>query len=731
MDVVVVESPAKAKTINKYLGSGYTVLASFGHVRDLPRKDGSVRPDEDFAMDWEVDERAKKRLDDIAKALTGAQHLYLATDPDREGEAISWHVYEALRGLDALKKVDVKRVVFHEVTKEAVLDAIRNPRELNGELVDAYFARRALDYLVGFTLSPVLWRKVPGSKSAGRVQSVALRLICERESEIEAFKPQEYWTVDVDFLTPRNEKFSARLTHVDGRKLDKLDLSDEAKSKAAVAAIEAGQFSVADVQKKQTRRHPFPPFTTSTLQQEASRKLGLSASRTMRLAQQLYEGVDIGGETVGLITYMRTDSVNLANEAVFAARGLIERQYGKRYLPDSPRLYKTKTRNAQEAHEAIRPTDIRRRPQDVHGRLDADQRRLYELIWRRTLACQMESAVLDQVAVDIATTDKRTTLRANGSVIAFDGFLTLYQEDLDEPDESGDDRILPRMDAGEAVRRDAVKPEQHFTQPPPRYTEASLVKKLEELGIGRPSTYASILQVLQDREYVVLEKKRFVPSDRGRIVTAFLTNFFQRYVEYGFTAELEDQLDDISNGKIDWKAVLRQFWQNFARAVDDTKDLTIRQVIDALDEALGPHFFPAAEGGKNPRACPACAAGRLGLRFGKFGAFIGCSNYPECKYTRRLGLNGHDAASVAAAAAGANGDGKKLGQDPATGETVALKVGPYGPYVQLGANGAKPKKSKKKAKADEADKAAKPEKHDKKPKRVSLPKGIDPAALTL
>jgi DNA topoisomerase-1 len=736
MDVVVVESPAKAKTINKYLGSGYKVLASFGHVRDLPRKDGSVRPDEDFAMDWEVDERAKKRLKDIADALKGAEHLYLATDPDREGEAISWHVYEALRGLRALGKVDVKRVVFHEVTKDAVLDAIRHPRDLHSELVEAYFARRALDYLVGFTLSPVLWRKVPGSKSAGRVQSVALRLICERESEIEAFKPQEYWTVDVDFLTPRHEKFSARLTHVDSKKLDKLDLSNEAKAKAAVAAIEAGRFSVADVQKKQTRRHPFPPFTTSTLQQEASRKLGLSASRTMRIAQQLYEGVDIGGDTVGLITYMRTDSVNLANEAIFAARGLIERQYGKRYLPDAPRLYKTKTRNAQEAHEAIRPTDIKRRPQDVHGKLDADQRRLYELIWRRTLACQMESAILDQVAVDIATGDKRTMLRANGSVIAFDGFLTLYQEDLDDPDESGEDRILPKMDTGEAVAREAIKPEQHFTQPPPRYTEASLVKKLEELGIGRPSTYASILQVLQDRDYVTLEKKRFIPSDRGRIVTAFLTNFFQRYVEYGFTADLEEQLDDISNGKIDWKAVLRQFWQNFAAAVDDTKDLTIRQVIDALDEALGPHFFPKAEGGKDPRVCPACGNGRLGLRFGKFGAFIGCSNYPGCKFTRRLGLNGHDEASAAAAAAGANGDGKKLGQDPVTGETVALKVGPYGPYVQLGENAPKPKKPRKskKAKAEEGaapDKDAAAATQEKKPKRVSLPKGIDPAALTL
>lgn len=716
MDVVVVESPAKAKTINKYLGTGYTVLASFGHVRDLPSKDGSVRPDEDFAMDWEMDGQSKKRLDDIARALNGADRLYLATDPDREGEAISWHVKEALDKKRALNDVEVKRVVFHEITKDAVVDAIDNPRDIDANLVDAYLARRALDYLVGFTLSPVLWRKLPGSRSAGRVQSVALRLICEREAEIEAFRPQEYWSIEADFLTPRRDSFTARLVRFQGEKVERLTLKSQAEAQAAVQAIEQGSFAVGAVDRREVKRHPAPPFTTSTLQQEASRKLGLSASQAMRLAQQLYEGVSIGGETVGLITYMRTDSTTLSNDALGSIRRQISSQYGEQYVPPSPRTYKTKAKNAQEAHEAVRPTDAFRRPQDISSYLQRDQLRLYELIWKRTVASQMASAVLDQVSVTVESQNRLTALRATGSVIKFDGFLKLYREDLDEPKEDDDEgRILPRVDEGEAVERGEIRPDQHFTQPPPRFTEASLVKKLEELGIGRPSTYASIIQVLQDRNYVRLEKRRFTPEDRGRVVTSFLTNFFNRYVEYDFTAQLENQLDDISGGRIDWKQVLRDFWVAFSDAVEGTKKLTITQVIDALDAALGPHFFPADAEGGDARKCPSCEDGRLGLKLGKFGGFIGCSNYPECRYTRQLALsqNGDDPARAAA-----QPDARDLGIDPDTGLPVKIKVGPYGPYVQLGED-APATKEKGKTKSKE------------KPKRVSLPKKLPPDDVDL
>jgi len=706
VNVVVVESPAKAKTINKYLGKDYTVLASYGHVRDLPPKDGSVRPDEDFAMSWEVATRADQRLKDIAKAVKGAEHLYLATDPDREGEAISWHVLEVLRQRKALQGVDVKRVVFNEVTKAAVQEAFRHPREINQELVDAYLARRALDYLVGFSLSPVLWRKLPGSRSAGRVQSVALRLICERESEIEVFKPREYWGVEAEFRTSDGQSFTARLTHLDGKRLDKFDLDGEAKAKAAVAAILAEpNFTVAAVEKKQVRRHPLPPFTTSTLQQEASRKLGLGAGRTMRAAQRLYEGVDIGGETVGLITYMRTDGVTLSGEAIAAARELIEKSYGAQYRPAQPRVYKTAAKNAQEAHEAIRPTDMFRRPEQVTRHLSPEELKLYDLVWKRAVASQMESALLDQVAVDVAGPGNRTVFRATGSTIVFDGFLTLYHEDRDEDEEDEENRRLPPLTERAALARGEVTPEQHFTQPPPRYSEASLVKKLEELGIGRPSTYASIIQVLQDRKYVRLDKRRFVPEERGRIVTAFLTNFFDRYVQYGFTADLENQLDAISDGRTDWKKVLADFWLDFSAAVNGTKNLRGQEVVSALDEALGPHFFPIPEGGKDPRICPACANGRLGIKLGRFGAFIGCSNYPECKMTRPLSVE-H-----------ANGNGepgadfvgpRELGLDPATGLPVSARKGPYGAYVQLGVS-----------------------ENGEKPKRVSLPKGMNPHEVTL
>ena len=704
MNVVVVESPAKAKTINKYLGPGYTVLASFGHVRDLPAKDGSVRPDEDFAMSWEVDGKAETRLKAIAQALRSADQLILATDPDREGEAISWHISEELKRRHALDGKQVARVVFNEVTKSAVLDAMAHPRQLNRELIDAYLARRALDYLVGFTLSPVLWRKLPGSRSAGRVQSVALRLICEREQEIEAFKAREYWTVAAVFATEDGTLFTARLTHLDGRKLEKFDLPDEAAARTAVARIAGGApFKIATVERKTVKRNPFPPFTTSTLQQEASRKLGFSASHTMRIAQRLYEGVTLEGETVGLITYMRTDSVQLSGEAIAACRRLIAADHGDRYLPEKPRFYTTKAKNAQEAHEAIRPTDLFRRPGQVARHLDADERRLYELIWKRTVASQMESAELDQTTADVA--GQGVTLRANGSVLKFDGFLTLYQEDRDDPaeDEEGEGR-LPDLKPEQPVAHKETKPEQHFTQAPPRYSEASLVKRLEELGIGRPSTYASIIQVLQDRKYVRLDRRRFYPEDRGRLVTTFLTEFFRRYVEYGFTADLEEQLDDISGGRIDWKTVLKQFWTDFSQAVAGTKDLRVSQVIDALDAALGPHFFPEGADGSDPRVCPVCGKGRLSLKLGKFGAFVGCSNYPECRFTRRLGIENGEGGE-------ADTGPKALGQDPASGLAVSLRKGPYGNYVQLGENGG--------------------EKGAEKPKRVSLPPGLPPADIDL
>jgi DNA topoisomerase I len=702
MNVVIVESPAKAKTINKYLGRDYKVIASYGHVRDLPAKDGSVLPDSDFAMSWEVDGRSEKHVKEIAAAVRGADRLFLATDPDREGEAISWHVREVLKARRALKKdVDIKRVVFNAVTRDAVLDAFRHPREIDRELVEAYLARRALDYLVGFTLSPVLWRKLPGSRSAGRVQSVALRLICEREAEIEAFRPREYWTVEVEFQTEAGERFTAHLSHLDGRKLDRFDLDSEQKARAAADAIlKAAGFTVASVERREVRRNPFPPFTTSTLQQEASRKLGFGASRTMSIAQRLYEGIDLDGDTVGLITYMRTDGVAIAAEAIAAARRLIGHDFGARYLPAEPRVYRSPAKNAQEAHEAIRPTDLDRRPEAVARHLDNDQRRLYELVWKRTVASQMASALLDQVSVDITDPSGKIRLHATGSVVVFDGFLKLYQEDRDDAEEE-ESRRLPSMREKERLQRGAVTPNQHFTQPPPRYTEASLVKKLEELGIGRPSTYASILQVLQDRDYVRLEKRRFLPEDRGRLVTAFLTSFFERYVEYNFTADLENQLDEVSGGRVDWKELLRHFWRDFSRAVEGTKDLTVKAVLQALDAELGPHFFPGDGTDRDPRVCPVCGAGRLSLKLGRFGAFIGCSNYPECRYTRAFAADGDADGSAPAA-------DSVLGDDPVTGLKVALKKGPYGHYLQLG----------------EAE-------NDAKPKRVALLRGLKPADVDL
>ncbi len=719
MNVVVVESPAKAKTINKYLGKDYQVLASYGHVRDLPPKDGSVDPDRDFAMIWQVDARGEKQLKAIAEALRKAECLYLATDPDREGEAISWHIAEELTRRNLLDGIEVKRVVFNEITRRAVTEAFEHPRELNKELIEAYLARRALDYLVGFTLSPVLWRKLPGSRSAGRVQSVALRLICERESEIEAFRPQEYWSVEARLSGSTQETFTARLTHLDGNKLGKFDLGDQAAAHAAAERLEAARdFLVESVERKTTRRRPQPAFTTSTLQQEASRKLGFGATHTMRVAQRLYEGIDLNGETVGLITYMRTDGVYVANEAIEAARQVIGSRFGDTYVPVVPPVYKSRAKNAQEAHEAIRPTDVARDPAQVSGRLGADELKLYRLIWTRMLASQMESARLAQVAVDIDALGQAAQLRATGTVVVFDGFLKLYQEGRDEGNAGGaagesgggdSDRRLPELLEGDRLNRHAVLPEQHFTQPLPRYGEASLVKRLEELGIGRPSTYASIMQVLQDRDYVRLEKRRFLPEDRGRVVTAFLSSFFERYVQYNFTADLESQLDDISGGRKDWKAVLTQFWEAFHEKIEDTKELSISNVIDALDKDLGPHFFPADpnDPDKNTRACPACADGRLGLKLGRTGGFIGCSNYPDCRYTRTFAVPGDGEEDAGAALTGP----VELGADPETGEMVTLRKGPYGVYVQLG----EPKGPKGK----------------EKPPRVSLPKDFAPAEVTL
>ncbi len=704
MNVVVVESPAKAKTINKYLGKDYVVLASFGHVRDLPPKDGSVDPDQDFNMLWQVQPDSERHLKEITKAVKGADKLFLATDPDREGEAISWHVLEELQRRKALKNVDVKRVVFNEITKTAVTTAMQNPRDIDRPLVDAYLARRALDYLVGFTLSPILWRKLPKSRSAGRVQSVALRLVCEREAEIEVFKPQEYWSVTARLANGAKAEFDARLARIDGKRLDKFELGNAGSAETAAELIKSSPLSVTSVEKKRTQRRPQPPFTTSTLQQEAARKLYFGAKRTMQLAQKLYEGMTLDGETVGLITYMRTDGVQMANEAIEACRTHIGGNYGSNYVPKEPRIYKTKAKNAQEAHEAIRPTDVTRTPEMMRKYLDQDQQRLYELIWLRTIASQMEAAQIDQVGVDIDTKDGKAGLRATGSTIAFDGFLKVYREGMDDSDGDDDDRRLPPLNEGEAIDLREVLPEQHFTQPPPRYSEASLVKKMEELGIGRPSTYASVLSVLQDRGYVRLDNRRFIPEDMGRLVTTFLTNFFERYIQYNFTADLENKLDEISADRVNYKVVLHEFWDAFHQAVDGAKDLTITNVIDALDEALGPHFFPETEENQTPRNCPSCDDGRLGLKLGKFGAFIGCSNYPECKHTRKLEIlgDGEDDGAIAA-------DGPvELGEDPETGKMITLRKGPYGHYVQLG----------------------EPE-EKKKPKRASLPKGLAPADVDL
>ena len=711
MNVVIVESAAKAKTINKYLGSNYKVLASFGHVRDLPSKDGSVAPDRDFEMTWEIDSGSQKIIREITEAVKGADKLILATDPDREGEAISWHLLEILTQKKAIKKgLEIERVAFNAVTKQAILAAIAAPRQIDEPLVDAYLARRALDYLVGFTLSPVLWRKLPGAKSAGRVQSVALRLICDREAEIEAFRTDEYWTVEATLATAANEEFPARLQAIDRTTLKKLDIKDEASAFAIKRAIEKGDFRVMSVESRDVKRNPYAPFATSTLQMDASRKLGFSAKQTMQVAQRLYEGVDVGGETVGLITYMRTDGVTIIPEAINAIRGLIAREYSQRYVAPFIREYKTKAKNAQEAHEAIRPTDVTRTPASVARYLQADQAKLYELIWKRAVASQMASAEMKQTTADIEVKGrdgKVYGMRATGSVMQFEGFLKVYDEGRDDrvltinkgkDDQSEDDalsRRLPTLNEGDTVRDRAIEPEQHFTQPPPRFSEATLVKRMEELGIGRPSTYASTLAVLQERDYVRIDKKRLVPEDKGRLVIAFLESFFGKYVEFDFTAALEEKLDLISSGEMEYKEVLRDFWRDFTGAIDSIKDLRVGDVLEALNEMLGPHIFPAKEDGSDSRTCPKCGTGRLSLKIsGKSGAFIGCGNYPDCKYTRQL------------SGEATGGGERELGFDPDTGLPVVVKAGRFGPYLQLGEG-----------------------EGDEKPKRSSIPKGIDAATI--
>lgn len=699
MNLVIVESPAKAKTINKYLGSDYKVLASYGHVRDLPSKDGSVLPDDDFAMHWEVDAKASKRLSEIAEAAKAADRVILATDPDREGEAISWHVLEILNKKKALKDTDVQRVTFNAITKSAVLEAMANPRQLDMELVDAYLARRALDYLVGFNLSPVLWRKLPGARSAGRVQSVALRIVVDREMEIERFKAQEYWSIEADLIAD-SPPFTARLVKHEGKRVQRLDIVSEAMATAAREAVNSGDFTIKSVEKKPAKRSPAPPFTTSTLQQEAARKLGFTAQRTMQAAQKLYEGVD---DTGGLITYMRTDGVFVTPEGIAQAREAIGQRFGPAYVPAEPRYYKTKAKNAQEAHEAIRPTNILRSPDTL--RLDSDLQRLYELIWKRMIASQMESARLDRTTVEIETPDGQTGLRATGQVVAFDGFIAAYEEGRDEKQKGAEDDEdeggrLPALKEGAKAKVEAIRTDQHFTEPPPRFSEATLVKKLEELGIGRPSTYASILTTLRDREYVRMDKNRFYPEDKGRLVTAFLEQFFAKWVEYDFTAALETQLDEVSAGDLDWKTLLRRFWQDFHAATQAAGELRTTAILDHLNEALGPHIFPDKGDGSDPRECPLCHQGQLSLKTSRFGAFIGCSRYPECKYTRPV-------ASPDAADGGAESGDRELGVDPATGQPVHLKIGRFGPYVETT--------------PPDAD----------KPKRSSLPKGWSPASIDL
>ena len=691
MPVVVVESPAKAKTINKYLGPNYTVLASYGHVRDLPPKDGSVDTAADFEMKWEVGNDSKKHVKAIADALKDDNELILATDPDREGEAISWHLQEALTKRKSIKKdTPVSRVVFNAITKTAVTEAMKNPRQVDQPLVEAYLARRALDYLVGFNLSPVLWRKLPGARSAGRVQSVCLRIIVEREEEIEAFNAREYWSVKALLATPRGQEFEARLTVLGGQKLDRYDLANQTAAELAVQAVTSRALKAVSVEAKPAARNPSAPFMTSTLQQEASRKFGFGARQTMNIAQRLYEA--------GHITYMRTDGIDMAPEAIIETRDVIKDRYGTDYLPKAPREYKNKAKNAQEAHECIRPTDLAKDAASLKLS-EPDQRKLYDLIWKRTIACQMESARMERTTVDLGSDDSQVQMRATGQVVLFDGFMKVYEEGRDDTVVDEDDKRLPQVAMGDPMDKRAITPEQHHTQPPPRYTEATLVKRMEELGIGRPSTYASIVTTIQDREYVRKDKNRLFPEDKGRIVTIFLMNFFRQYVGYDFTADLESQLDDVSAGEANYKELLGKFWRDFHAAISETSELRISEVLDVLDAALAPQLYPPREDGTDPRVCPKCGLGNLHLKTSRTGGFVGCGNYPECTYTRPI------------AGEGADGEEQLLGTDE--GDEIWLKSGRFGPYVQRG--------------------EVTPE--NKKPKRTSLPQarhgGWDKADTTL
>jgi len=706
MKLVIVESPAKAKTINKYLGSQYKVIASFGHVRGLPSKNGSVLPDEGFAMKYEISDKSSKYINEIIKLAKQADEIYLATDPDREGESISWHVTEVLREKKIIKDdTKFKRIAFNEITKKAVLAAVSNPRAIDLALVNAQQARRALDYLVGFTLSPILWRKLPGCRSAGRVQSVALRIICEREDEIERFKTQEYWDIELDMLNEKNDKFTAMLSIVDGKKLDKFSITNEEAAEKLRSRLKGQDFKVLSIQKKQQKRNPSAPFITSSLQQEASRKLGFGAKKTMQIAQKLYEGIDIGGETVGLITYIRTDGVTLSTEAVDAIRSLIQDKYGSKYLPQEPRVYKSKSKNAQEAHEAVRPTDMSLMPESLSNELDKDQLRLYELIWKRTMACQMESVLVDMVGADLISADNNFAARATGSTIAFDGFYKIYQEGIDDGKDE-ENKMLPPLSEGEFIDVKKIKPEQHFTEAPPRYSEASLVKRLEELGIGRPSTYASIISVLQDRKYVEIDKKRFHPTNLGRLVTVFLIGFFTKYVEYDFTADLETDLDEVAEGKRNWQSLLSDFWLGFNQNVAKVGEHKITDVIDYVEKSLDFHLF-GEEGTKKyeeNKKCPSCSNGALSLKLGKYGAFLACSNYPDCTYKKTVSKaeEGGEEGAIQV------DNTKELGSD-LSGQIVYLKKGPYGWYVQLGEVVSK----------------------KEKPKRSQLPDGTKPEELTL
>ena len=696
MNLVIVESPAKAKTINKYLGEDYIVLASYGHVRDLPSKNGSVDTENNFKMTWEIDPGSKKPLKEIYDAAKDAKKIILATDPDREGEAIAWHVKNILDDKKLLKDKKVERVVFNEITKKAVKNGIDNPREINTELVDAYMARRALDYLVGFNISPILWTKLPGSKSAGRVQSVALKLIVERENEIELFKPQEYWSIQSLFKNKDTKDLNSKIILFKSEKVDKFYFKNEEQTKSAVDEIKKHDYQITQIEKKPYKRNPYAPFTTSTMQQEASKKLGFGASRTMQVAQRLYQGFEIDGETVGLITYMRTDGTQISNEALETCRNYISQKLGKDYLPDQPRNYSgKKAKNAQEAHEAIRPTDINRDPSSLKSILDRDQMRLYELIWNRTVSSQMESAEFERTSIDICNKDKSIIFRANGSIQKFDGYLKLYQETKEEDekkeDNEDDENILPDVNDGDALTINKILDEQHFTNPPPRYSEASLVKKLEELGIGRPSTYASIISVLSTRNYVELINKKFIPTDRGKLITAFLDKLFNKYVDYNFTANLEDNLDEITSGKIKWIDVLSQFWEQFNINVNEVKELRTRAILDMLNESLADIIFDKDESGSVERKCQ--CGGELSLKVGRFGAFIGCANYPECKFTRPL-------SKIKAAQETFMSEPKEIGETD-DGKKITLKKGRFGPYLQVG-------------------------NEEKEMKNFSIPKGISP-----